>query len=161
MILSDENPFPDFSYMVHSLITSNRYLQTQRICITAVVITFEILTYTSSIAHIAQCASSLQMKPNLVVFWWSWYTILQWIPFQTQPISFTWWRLTMSLRITLRPLKFVFEDSTSCCSMPRATFTLSQSVIHIMLFNLKSYISWPIVWHQTTLLCSLVWPTRI
>jgi len=86
MIFSDENLFPDSSYMVRSLITSNWYLQTQRICITAIVISFVILTYTSSIVHTAQCTSSLQMKPNLAVFWWSWYTILQCIPFQTQPI---------------------------------------------------------------------------
>jgi len=41
--------------------------------------------------------------------------------FLSRPNLFTWWRLTISLRITLLPLKFVFENSISCCSMSRAT----------------------------------------
>jgi len=65
MILSDENLFPTLAIrFTHTLVLAN----TAYLSITSVVITFEILTYTSSIAHRAQCTSSLQMKPNLAVF---------------------------------------------------------------------------------------------
>ena len=144
MILSDKNLFPDSSYKVYSLIASNWYLQTQRICITAVVITFVILTYTSNIAHTAQCTSCLQMKPNLAVFWWSWYTILEWIPFQTQPIHLMKAHDKLENYIATTKIRF-WKFNIMLFDVEGYIATLSQSVIHLMLFNLKSYISFKIL----------------